>query len=119
MQKILEASAVFTGTQATPDQGGTGFRGLHLSVNMTAVPGVVTVTPHIQGKDAMGNYYDILVGPAIVAIGLTILKVGEGILAAANAVAQDILPDVWRVNFVQSGAGNFTYEVAATLKADF
>ena len=119
MQKVIQASGVFAATHATPDQGGAGFRGLHLSINMTVVPGVDTVTPHIQGKDAMGNYYDILVGPAIVAIGDTILRVGEGILAAANAAATDILPDVWRVNFVHSAGTNFTYEVSVNLKADF
>jgi hypothetical protein len=111
-QKIVIAQQTVTATNNSVDQNRTVTGGAgHLIINMTAVPGVQTVTPKLQGKDAMGNYYDILTGPAIVATGQTVLKLGIGMLAAANSVANDALPDTWRVVCTHSGAGSFGYNV--------
>jgi hypothetical protein len=110
------ASAARTTTTNSADQKNTDYRGVHVVVDITAVPGVETVTPKIQGKDALsGKYYDILVGAAQVATGTVILKVAPGLLAAANTVANDALPIDWRIVMTHSAAGSFTYSVGANL----
>lgn len=111
-QRVVIADAVYAATNNSTDQVKTGETdAMHLVINMRIVPGVQTVTFKVQGKDALGNYYDILTSAAIVAVSQVVMKIGRGFLAAANTVANDGLPDVWRVVATHSGAGNFTYNV--------
>jgi hypothetical protein len=113
---VLLASAVRAATNNTADQTNLNFRGVHVTVDVTVVPGVDTVTPKIQGKNGLtGVYYDILIGTAMVAVATQTLKVYPGLLAAANAVANDVLPKTWRVVLTHSAASNFTYSVGAQL----
>lgn len=110
------ASAVRAATNNSADQKNLNYRGLHLIIDVTAVPGVDTVTFTIQGKDPLsGKYYTILASAAIAAAGTTVLKVYPGLTAAANAVANDVLPEDWRVAVTHSAASNFTYSVGAQL----
>lgn len=98
------------------DQLNEHCKGLHLTIDMTAVPGVQTVTFTIQGKDPIsGKYYTILASAAIVAVSTVVLRVYPSLVAAANLVANDVLPRSWRVTATHSGAGSFTYSVAASL----
>lgn len=114
-QQLL-TSKVRSATNSSVIQKNYRSRGLHLVIDMTVVPGVDTVTPKIEGYDALsGKYYDLLVGTALVATGTVVLKIYPGIAASANASASDILPDAWRVTMTHSAATNFTYSVAASL----
>lgn len=80
---------------------------------MTATPSVV---PKIQGKDPVsGGYYDVLVGTAITATGMTVLKVGPGIGAVENGAANDFLPDTWRVRLEHADTDSITYSVGAVI----
>lgn len=115
-QQVILPSAIRTSLTTSVDQTNHDWRGVHVSVAVTLAPGVDTITPKIQGRDAQGNYYDILVGPAISASGTTVLKVYPGITAAANASASDFLPAFWRVSVAHSAASNFTYSVNANLE---
>lgn len=109
-------SAIRAATTNSSTFGNPGAKGIHLSVDVTVVPGVDTVTPKIQGYDeTSGKYYDILVGSAIVATGTTVLKVYPGITVAANVSASDVLPTSWRVTMTHSAATNFTYSIGASL----
>jgi len=91
-------------------------RGAHFIINVTAVPGVVTITPTIQAYDeASGTWYDLLVGAAIVATGRTLLKVYPGIVPVPNLSASDCLPLNYRMSMAHSAAGNFTYSVGVNL----
>jgi hypothetical protein len=92
-------------------------RGGHFPVNVTAVAGGgQTITPHIQGLDPVsGVWYDILIGAAIAAIGMTVLKVYPGTGAIPNGAADDVLPQFFRVSMVHSAGGNFSYSVGANL----
>lgn len=110
-QAILLPAAVRVGTTTTPDIVKSGERGIHLVINMTAVPGIDTVTPKIQGKDALGNYYDLLIGAAIIATGIVTLKLGSGLSLIANLSSPDYVPDIWRVVLTHSAVSNFTYSV--------
>ena len=110
------SSAVRATTTNSSTFGNPGAIGLHLAVDVTAVPGVDTVTPKIEGYDeTSGKYYDVLVGVPIAATGLTILKVYPGTVASPNVQANDVLPSTWRVTMTHSAATNFTYSIGASL----
>jgi hypothetical protein len=49
------------------------------------------------------------------ASGTTVLRLYPGLVAAANLVANDVLPRSWRLRAVHSGVGNFTYSAVAQL----
>lgn len=109
-------SSVRAATTNSANQNNYGNKGLHLVVDITAVPGVDTVTPKIQGYDPVsGKYYDILVGAATAITGTTVLKVYPGITAAGNVSVSDILPLTWRVVMTHSAGTDFTYSVSANL----
>lgn len=110
------ASAVRAATNNSTDQSNLVGCGVHVVIDVTAVPGVDTVTPKIQGKDELsGKYYDILTGAAIVGVSTVVLKVYPGITVAANVSVSDILPKTWRVVMTHSAGSNFTYSVGASL----
>lgn len=110
------ASAVRAATNNSADQKNRDAKGLHVIIDMTAVPGVDTVTFTIQGKDPLsGKYYTLLASAAIAAVSTVVLKVYPSLTAAANLVASDVLPTDWRVLATHSAATNFTYSVGAQL----
>jgi hypothetical protein len=110
---LLASAARTTATQSA-DQTNFNARGLHVIIDCTAWAG--NFTPSIQGKDPVsGNYYDILVGNAITAIGTTVLKIYPGIGAIPYGSASDILPRTWRVSIAVAGASSNTYSVGAAL----
>lgn len=114
-QPVL-ASAVRAATTNSSKYENYGSRGIHLVIDVTVVPGVDTVTPKLEGYDAVsGKYYDLLVGTAMVATGTQVLKLYPSIATAANAAANDVLPTAWRVTMTHSAATNFTYSVGASL----
>jgi hypothetical protein len=85
--------------------------------NVTAIGAAPSITPTIQGFDPVwSQWYNILVGTAITAIGYTVLKVYPGATNAANAVANDILPPTWRINIAVANADSITYGISAFLR---
>ena len=114
-QKIVLASAVRAASVNSADQNWAGDgRAMHVIIDMTAVPTVETVTFKVQGKSANDTYYDIITSAAIVAVSQVVLKIGVGLLAAANTVVNDGVPDIWRITATHSASGNFTYAVSAS-----
>jgi len=110
------ASAARTTTTNSADQTNYNARGVHVLLNVTAVPGVDTVTLSIQGKDPVSAvYYTLLTGLAVVGTGVNVYKVFPGITAVANGAASDVLPRTWRVAVTHSAATSFTYSVGAAL----
>uniref|UniRef100_A0A6M3L4E6 Uncharacterized protein n=1 Tax=viral metagenome TaxID=1070528 RepID=A0A6M3L4E6_9ZZZZ len=110
----LLASAARTATTSSADQTNYNGRGVHVVLDMTTV-GTGSVTLTIQGKDALsGKYYTILAGVAVTTDSTNVYRVYPGLLAAANAVANDIVPRTWRVNVVANNANAATYSVGAS-----
>lgn len=68
-------------------------------IDITSITGTApTATFTVQGKDDLsGKYYTILASTALNATGTTVLRIGAGLTAAANLVANDILPRTFRV----------------------
>jgi hypothetical protein len=110
-QDILLPVTVRTATNNSGDIYKSVQKSVHIIIVMSVVPGTDTVTPSIQGKDALGNYYNILVGAPISTTGNTVLKLGLGAGSVANGAAADMIPDVYRVVLTHSAASSFTYAV--------
>jgi hypothetical protein len=110
--KVITLSAASAGSNV--DYVNAYGRGLKLVINITAITGTTpTLTVTIRGKDpTSGVYWSILASTALNATGTTILTVYPGLTAAANSVANDVLPP----NFnVQYAIGGTTPAVTATI----
>jgi hypothetical protein len=84
-------------------------------INVTLDPGTASVTPKVEGKDPLsGEFYTILTGAAIAATGITVLRIGKDITAAANVAANAMLPAEYRVTVTAADAESLTYSVSAT-----
>ena len=57
-------------------------------------------------------------GPAITATGTTVLRVHPEIPAAANLIAQDFLPEIYRVVMTHADADSITYSVGVNSIAE-
>lgn len=109
-------SAARTATPDTEELELRGARGLHLVIDVTAVTLTPSVTVTISGVDRLsGKVYTLLASAAITAVGTTVLKVGPGLTAAANLVANDVLPPIVRITCTHGDADSITYSVAALL----
>lgn len=116
-QREIFASATRSADVNSVPQLNQNHRGVHVIVDVTAVPGVDTVTFTIQGQDSVsGEWYDILASTAISATGTTVLRVYPGLTEAANEVESDFLPAIWRVSVDHSAATDFDYSVGANLE---
>lgn len=118
-EETVLASAVRSATNNSADSINRNARGLYIVFDITAVPGVQTVTLTVTGKDPVsGKYITLLTGAAEVAVATKTYLVYPGAGAAANGVNVVNgfpLPRTWRVTITHSGAGNFTYSVGAML----
>ena len=77
--------------------GAAGASALSLGINITALTGTSpTLQVTISGKDAAsGAYYTILQSAVLAATGFTLLSVAAGLVAAANTVANAVMPSVF------------------------
>lgn len=90
--------------------------GLVVVIDVTAVTDSPSVVFTIQGKDpTSGKFYTILASAAITGTGTTVLRVHPDLTAAANTVAKDMLPAVWRVSADHADADSITYSVGASM----
>ena len=102
-----------TAAAFSPDQSNPSTHAAKCVVNLTSVTGTVTVT--IYGKDGgSGTYYAILASAALNSTGQTVLTVGPGLTASANAVANDYLPALWRIG-VAVATGPITGTIGCSL----
>lgn len=99
-----------------PDMDNIGYKGGKFVIDITAISGTTpTATFTLEGKDEVsGKYYTILASAALNATGTTVLTVFPGLTAAANTVANDVLPKLWRVRVTIAGT---TPSVTATVGA--
>ena len=117
VEVTLLASAVRAATTSSADQINYNAKGVYIFFNITAVPGVDTVTLTITAKDPVAGTDEVLLtGAAEAAIASRCYLLYPGAGAAANGV--DVvnafpLPRTWRVTVTHSAATNFTYSVGA------
>lgn len=112
----LLASAARTATVSSVDQTNYNCRGVVIFIDVTAIAATPSVTFTIEGKSSLSaEYYTILTSAAVVATGNTVLRAYPGLTAAANTVANDVLPRIWRVTATHGDADSITYSVSANL----
>lgn len=110
-QKFASAvrSATFVGDDNTKSPGS---KGVKVTLDVTAVPGVDTTQLVIEHKDPLsGKYVTVLAETASAITRTAVLTVYPGITATANVSASDVLGDVYRVRVVHSAGTNFTYSI--------
>lgn len=100
-------TATTTATFSTRSKQGLFF------INVTAVTATPSVVFTIAGVAPVTNapVYTILTSAAITGVGLTVLRVSPHLTAAANTVAQDILPSEIKVTAAHGDADSITYEM--------
>jgi len=110
----LAPSAARTADHNVPFTNTQG-KACHLTIDVTAwSAGSLTVT--IQGKDpTSGKLYTILASAALVATGTVVLRVGSGLTAAANLVANDVLPKEIVIDFNHADATSITYSAGLSI----
>lgn len=90
--------------------------GLVLVIDATAVTATPALTVTVSGVDRVsGKLYTILASVAIATAVTTVLKIGPGLTAAANTVANDRLPPVFRVTCTHGDADSITYSIGGML----
>jgi hypothetical protein len=107
------ANAVHTGMVLTAaaasangsDLENTNHRGCVVVVDFTAVSGTTpTCVVTLEGKDPIsGKYYTILASASLNSVATTVLRVFPAATAAANLVANDVLPRNFRVKTTIGG----------------
>lgn len=92
---LVNATASNNGQDLENQEG----RAAHVVIDITSITGTApTATFTVQGKDPIsGQYYTILASAALNAVATTVLKIGAGLTAAANLVANDVMPRHFRV----------------------
>lgn len=111
-------SAARTASPADTDfiVAGVDYRGAIFVIDATAVTLTPAVTVTIQGFDpTSGKTWNILASTAIASVSTTILKIGPGLTAAANAAANDFLPPSFRVDVSHGDADSITYSITGQL----
>jgi hypothetical protein len=82
-------------------------------IDVTAATSTPSTVFTFSGVDRVsGKVYTILASAAIVGTGTTVLRVGPALTAAANLVANDVLPPVIRVTATHGNSNSQTYTVA-------
>ncbi len=112
---LASASRTTTQTVAVTNYNG---RAVHVVLNTTVI-GTGNITLSIEGVDAVsGATYVILTGAAVSTNTTNVYKVGPGLTAAANSVANDYLPRVFNIKVTANNANAATYSVGYSLMAN-
>ena len=112
---LATLTAAGLGTVNGPDQPCSS-SALSLGINITALTGTSpTLQVTVQGKHAAsGQYYTSLQSAVLAATGFTLLSIAAGLVAAANTVANAVMPSVFRLSYTIGGT---TPAVTATIGA--
>ncbi len=114
----LTLAARTANTIYSPDIENGGGRSAIVVIDITVrAGGSPTAAFTIEGLDsASGKYYTILESvSSLGAVATTILRIGPGLTAATNLVANDLLPPVFRVKCVITSAGAITATVGVAM----
>lgn len=116
IQRTILASAARTATPTATAQDNPFCKGLDVIVDVTALTATGTLTVTIDAQDpASAKWYNLLTGAAIVGTGTTVYRIAPGLTAAANLIANDVLPRTWRVVVTHGNGVSITYSVGAVL----
>jgi len=103
-------SVVTLGTASLTGTTETNFnaRGVVCIINITAITGT-SITVTLKGRDTADAVdYPILASAALTGVGTAVLRVYPGLIAVANATANDILPRYWHLDTTDSAVTAIT-----------
>ena len=81
-------------------------------IDCTDLTATGSVTFTIYGVSPSGAVYTILASAAIVATGLTVLRVSPQLTAAANTIAKDLLPAALKITATHANGVAVTYSMS-------
>ncbi len=110
---ILLASGIYTAAN-TMAITNSNFKGGHFIISVTTMT-LGSLVPMIQGIDASGILYDILIGPTITAVGTYVLKIYPGITEIVSGAVSDILPYSSQLVITPSTSDSITYSATANM----
>jgi hypothetical protein len=112
---VLLASAARTTTETSGDLNNPNCRGIRVILDVTtAGTGSITVT--INGRDpASGKYQLLLAGAAVTTVSTNVYLVFPGATAAANAAANNCVPETFQIVVTANNANTITYSVGYQL----
>lgn len=113
-------SGARTATQTLADQTNTNYRGIIVDCNVTAAPGIETLTLSLQSKDpAGGSYVTMAANTAQVSTGLIRLKAFPGVTIVTAALTgqtiSDVVTNTWRLVMTHSAGSSWTYSCSYQL----
>jgi hypothetical protein len=115
-ETVAYPSAARTATPTVVTFDLARIRALVVVIDVTAVGVTPSVVPLIEGVDvASGKSWTLLQGAALVAVGTTVLKIAPGLVAAANLVACDVVPERIRLTMTHGNGVTITYIATAHL----
>jgi hypothetical protein len=104
------ASAARTATHAATIA--TTHRAGFFFINVSALTAGASIVFTIAGNDPVsGAAFTILTSAAIVATGMTVLRIDSALTAAANTIAKDSLPQAVTVTATHADSKSVTYSV--------
>lgn len=107
-------SAARTAAPDTQEFTTSGHQYLTLVIDATAITATPSITVTVLGVDPVsGKTFTVLAGVAITAVGTQVLRIGPGLTAAANSVANDVLPGRFRISVAHGDADSITYSIGA------
>jgi hypothetical protein len=113
------ASAAQTTTQTSPDITCNYARTIDVILDCTVNAGSAgSVTVTINGKDpTSGKYYQLLAGAAVTSVSTNVYRVGVGLTASANAVANYGVPKTIQIVVTANNANPVTYSVGLNMNS--
>jgi hypothetical protein len=117
VKSTLLALAARTASANGTDQSSNGCRGVVLTIVATASAATPSVVVKVQGKDNLGNYYDITgaAATAVTGAGTSTLTVYPGVPVTTGVSTSQPLPSTWRIVATAGDADSLTYSVCAEL----
>ncbi len=110
------ASAARTATPTAVTVPTGRYRYLDLTLDLTALAATPSLVVTVDARDsASGKFYNLITSAAITTVSTNTYRVGPGLTAAANLVANFVLPDSIRVTVTHGDADSATYTVGANL----
>jgi hypothetical protein len=115
-QQTIIPQAAYNATQTSAIIVNTGYTGVYIRFNVTAVPGVQTVTLSVLAAFTGANelLHTAFPATAVIAKQLFVIHPGSTALdynAAITASRNIAVPGNYAIQVTHSGAGNFTYSV--------
>lgn len=80
-------------------------------IDCTALTATGSIVFTIAGVSPSGTEYTILTSAAIVATGMTVLRVSPQLTAAANTIAKDMLPGALKITATAANGVAVTYSM--------